>query len=364
MSDRLKGVLGQGESIKILETLDTKIAIVEAESDYKRDNPQSVPEISLKNQMKSGESLPSSLAHSAEFAQLSPFVVELQLKIFSLLPASLKWRFGGSLLKKVRECGGILPPRVLRCTYGFHMLADPLDWLESHLIVWRDYEPGLGIIIKNLLSKGDHFVDVGAHVGYFSMLAAQIVGESGQVYSFEPSPLQNAKLKRNVMLNDFSQRITIFKLAVGEKESAAVFYQGPENHSGISSLREIENVSNIFHVKVAPLDQVLNINQTPVKFIKIDIEGAEFRALQGMKDLIGQWRPFIAMELTERFLNQSGDSVEDILEFLMGTLNYFPYTYDHLGRLCQITDEAILKNPEQQTNVLFTLNKNSVLSEL
>ena len=364
MSDRLKEVLGQGESIKILETLDTKITMMEAEPDYKRDNPQSVPKISLKNQIKSGESLPSSLAHSDEFAQLSPFVVELQLKIFSLLPASLKWRFGGSLLKKVRECRGILPPRVLRCMYGFTMLADPLDWLESHLIVWGDYEPGLSNIINNLLSKGDHFVDVGAHVGYFSMLAAQIVGESGHVYSFEPSPLQNAKLKRNVMLNNFSQRIATFKLAAGEKESEAFFYQGPENHSGISSLREIENFSCKFHVKVTPLDQVLNVNQTPVKFIKIDVEGAEFRALQGMKDLIGQWRPFIAMELTERFLNQFGDSVGDILKFLIRTLNYFPYTFDHLGRLCQITDEAILKNPGYQTNVLFTPNKNSVLPEL
>ena len=129
-------------------------------------------------------------------------------------------------------------------------------------------------------------------------------------------------------------------------------------------MREIKNFSGKFHVMVTPLDQVLNINQTPVKFIKIDVEGAEFRALQGMKDLIGQWRPFIAMELTERFLNQSGDSVEDILEFLMRTLKYFPCTYDHLGRLCEITEESILKNSDQQTNVLFSPCQISVLSEL
>jgi len=356
MRYRLQEDFGQGESNKILETLDQKKAMVGAEAGYKRAIPQSGREISLKNQVKSGERLPSSLAHSDEFAQLSPIAVELQLKLFSLLPASLKWRIGGQLLKKIRKMGEILPPRVLRSEYGFKMLVDPLDWLESHLIIWGQYENGLSIITRKLLSKGDHFVDVGAHVGYFSILAAQVVGESGHVYSFEPSPLQIAKLKRNVMLNSFSNRVTTFEMAVGEREEESTFYQGPIDHNGLSSLRHIEKYSQKFHVNVAPLDKALNINQIPVKMVKIDVEGAEFSVLKGMNELIGNWRPFIAMELTERFLRQfgDGDSVMDILETLVKKFNYFIYIYDHLGRLSQISYDSIFEKPGRQFNVLFS----------
>lgn len=291
---------------------------------------------------------------------MSPLITELELKVFSSLPQSLKWRMGRQLLKKIRKMGEILPPRVLRCEYGFKMLVDPLDWLESHLIIWGQYENGLSIIIRNLLSKGDHFVDVGAHVGYFSILAAQVVGESGQVYSFEPSPLQIAKLRRNVMLNSFSNRITTFEMAAGEREEEANFYQGPMNHSGLSSLRNIENCSQNFHVNVAPLDKALSINQMPVKMVKIDVEGAEYSVLKGMNELISKWRPFIAMELTERFLGQfgDGDSVKDILKILVGQFNYLMYIYDHLGRLCQINHDSIFEISEQQTSVLFSPHPN------
>jgi len=144
------------------------------------------------------------------------------LKVFPFLPEALKWRLGSGLLQKVRKVGWALSPRAVQTNNGFSMIVDPIDFLGSHVAVWREYEGGLRNIIRRFLRPGAHFVDVGANSGYFSLLASNLVGPDGRVSSFEPSHIIREKLVRNIFLNSESSTIHVFDKAAWESSPKLV----------------------------------------------------------------------------------------------------------------------------------------------
>jgi FkbM family methyltransferase len=275
------------------------------------------------------------------------------LWLFPALPSSLQWRLGRTILNNVRRHGESLSPRVVRCKDGFKMMIDPIDFLGSHVALYREYEPGLSIIVRSLLQRGDHFVDIGANIGYFTLLAASQVCKEGHVSSFEASPIICKELRRNVSLNGFSDRVAIYQNAAYSEEKELTFYQGPSEHCGISSLRYLPNSAYTFRVSAVILDELISYKKFPIKFIKIDVEGAEYDVLVGISKILDFCCPFVALELTDGFLRKFGHSSEKVINLLYRKHKYFLYRYNHKGILEKFDIKNGTENQKFQLNLFF-----------
>jgi len=214
-----------------------------------------------------------------------------------------------------------------------------------------EFEPTTTAIVKKLLRQGDVVVDVGANIGYFSLLFSQCVGSKGHVYSYEPVPQLASALQKNAELNKFKQ-ITLSKLALSDHDGKAQFYVGPVDNSGLSSLRRPRNSSIVLDVDLARFDEIFS-HAEDVALIKIDVEGAELAVLRGMEGYLRNKRPNILVEITNKFLNEMGDSEQSLLAYLQ-----------NLGYNCYVIGEArveLLQSHKQplpdQWNALFSAEK-------
>lgn len=146
--------------------------------------------------------------------------------------------------------------------------------------------------LKNFLMKGDCFVDIGAHIGYFSLLAAKSVGPKGRVYAFEPAPDNFARFVENVKVNDCDNIICIQK---GVSDIAGSFDFKLDKRAGFNSLHLAPNETGKIKVDVTTLDDFFDmIKWPPVSFIKIDAQGEEGRILKGAKKFL-QRNPNVKM---------------------------------------------------------------------
>jgi FkbM family methyltransferase len=135
---------------------------------------------------------------------------------------------------------------------------------------------------KRYLRQGDTVIDVGANIGYFSLLCSVLVGEEGKVYSFEPHPLIYKYLVANVSLND-ATNITTFNFSIGNETTEINLIQEThkDDHSYVS-----KNISDM-KVKMKRLDD-MEINTDTVSLLKIDVEGFEKFVIEGATDILAK----------------------------------------------------------------------------
>jgi FkbM family methyltransferase len=164
---------------------------------------------------------------------------------------------------------------------GHEMFLDPNDSLK--LSLHGVYEPLATEIVLERLRPGARFVDVGANIGYFTLLAARAVGPNGAVYAFEPEPENHAILKRNVEHAGY-RNVTLSGRAVSDRRGTLMLYCS-ESNRGDHRLYASESDRRAIEVDVVPLDEEL-ADVPAVDFIKMDIQGAEAHALAGMVHLI------------------------------------------------------------------------------
>jgi len=205
--------------------------------------------------------------------------------------------------------------------YGFSVysnLKDRILNLDTNP-AWEEME---STFIINNLSQGDVFVDVGANIGYFSMLAAQ--QKASKVFAVEPIPKTYEMLNVNIEHNLFTGVIEPVNLALGSQEYTARFTcsLGPKNHMQY-------DVDNIHHdlptidVKVTTLDKLLADRKEikRIDFVKVDIEGAEYSFLLGAERTMKAFKPIVMMEIEEHRLTKYNVTAENILTF-MSDLGY------------------------------------------
>jgi FkbM family methyltransferase len=185
---------------------------------------------------------------------------------------------------------------------------------RSHLLrVGRGaFEPFTTGYVKSLVKPGMVVLDIGAYLGYYTLLAARA---GARVYAFEPDPVTFSYLTRNARDNGVADRVTLLPLAVASRAGRAPFHLAelPESNSlfaSSSSLRTIE-------VECVSLDDILDPGLT-VDFIKIDVEGAELDVLQGMTRLLDRTRHRLVMvvECNARRQRAAGRSVRELIERL------------------------------------------------
>ena len=165
-------------------------------------------------------------------------------------------------------------------------LAPKGSYPSPDMIVDR-YEKGTTELFRQLLKPGMIVVDVGANVGYFSLLSAELVGSSGKVYAFEPEPGNNGVLQKNIEINSLSN-IQVEEMAVSDNSGVADLYLS-ELDSGSHSLfgDAARGIRKAVQVTTTTLDAFLESEGWPnVDLVKIDVEGAELGVLNGMERLM------------------------------------------------------------------------------
>jgi len=163
------------------------------------------------------------------------------------------------------------------------------------------YEPDLQRVIKDLVKPGWVVYDVGANIGYISLLLAQAVQDSGHIYAFEALPDNFTRLQTNIRLNSLEDRITALHAAVIDASKPVTFMVGPSNGMGkvVGSAGRQEVVyEQTLTVPGISLDETVYQTGHPApQAVKMDIEGGEVLALPGMRRVLQEAHPLMLLEL-------------------------------------------------------------------
>ncbi len=172
----------------------------------------------------------------------------------------------------------------------FRMYIWP-DEIPGDVSLGRMWEPSTTLVFRRVIRKGDTILDLGAHCGYFTLLASILCGDSGKVFAFEPHPRNYSLLKKNLSLNGLTN-VTAVQKAVSNETGTAVLREarGSRSHTikqvpawlkpaGIRNERELP-------IETVKLDEFFAKEPLQPRLVKMDIEGAEPDALEGMRNLI------------------------------------------------------------------------------
>lgn len=220
------------------------------------------------------------------------------------------------------------------------MNLKPEEHIQQQLFWYGEYEKPLGTVLKNLLRDDTTFIDIGANIGYFSLLVAKSA-PNGRIVAFEPVSYLFEALQKNIALN-YIRNIQPVKTAIGEKEEDRLIYLSARDNDGMSSLHKPENYSGINEiVKVIPLDSwFAGSGFTKIDIIKIDVEGYELAVLQGMKEVLILFQPHILLELNPVTLSYFSLTPENVLSYI-SQLSYKPFIISESGKFITMPAEAI-----------------------
>jgi len=232
---------------------------------------------------------------------------------FHRLPA--RWRIV-RWLERHEHAFRELPPTTVRVGAACRLHVNPADKAGRYAYVHGlDPRDWLSRIFARVLRPGDSVLDVGANMGVYTVLAARLVGPAGSVHAFEASPAILPQLAANVRLNRLTN-VRIHANAVADRCGGRAFSLATPENTGLSSLRPLaERTAGVTDVAAIALDSLLD-DLPPIRLAKLDVEGAEFLALQGMRELIRRDRPFIVLELTDAFLRELGADAQGVCAFL------------------------------------------------
>jgi FkbM family methyltransferase len=197
----------------------------------------------------------------------------------------------------------------------------PVD-IESLFIIGPSYEQWNVKFLARALREGDIFLDIGAHIGKYTIQAAKIVGDRGLVISIEPHPLNYKVLNKNILLNQL-RNVKHFNIAGWNKSCKLKLYEsmGSGTHSSKKDtdilLKKMHPKGKFVNVLAKPVDDIIKALKVNVNLIKVDAAGAEFEVLQGLKHTLLTYRPVVLVDLVKSnqdktliFLNKLGYTVE------------------------------------------------------
>jgi FkbM family methyltransferase len=167
---------------------------------------------------------------------------------------------------------------------GHLMYLDPHDSMD--LFINKIYEPYETELISSIIKPGNIVVDIGANIGYHTLIFAKLVGPNGKVFAFEPEPTNFRLLEKNVSVNGYSN-VTLEQKGVSNRNEKKKLYLN-RWHSGFHTIYKSEQRANLDTVEIetVSLDDYFSNYRGKVDFIKMDIEGSEITALEGMQTIL------------------------------------------------------------------------------
>jgi len=216
---------------------------------------------------------------------------------------------------------------IQRVTYeiepGIAYVLDPRDVIESALLDKGTWDDEVWSMVAGHLKPGATLIDIGAHIGTFSIPGAKAVGTTGRVVAVEPNPMTVARLNANIAASGW-KNILVEPVACGDTNGTLPLYIGSQVNSGTSSLAKANAVDHgakggSVDVPIERLDDIVKrARLTRIDAIKIDVEGAETGVIKGGEMSIRTFHPVIVLEVVDQMLKNMGSSKAELESVLRG----------------------------------------------
>ena len=218
---------------------------------------------------------------------------------------------------KKRSAGGVRETKVQECelTCGLRIrIENPSEYIQESLVKTGEFEPGVTRLITSILKPGDSFFDVGANIGYLSLVAAS---RTTFIHAFEPVPRLAMRVRENAALNQLQSVIRVVEAALSDRRGVATLYVADRVDDGSHSLiagveaRAIQQIE----VQTLTLDEYLDeVGCLAPTLIKIDVEGCEALVLNGGSRTLRSLKPPIwIFETADRLAEQLGESAASVI---------------------------------------------------
>lgn len=230
----------------------------------------------------------------------------------------------------------------LQTIHGVRLLIDPARDKGVELALYQQgtYEEGTVQVLQEMLKPGDTFLDVGANIGWMSLIGARAVGNSGRVIAVEANPKTLPILQHNVEINQ-ADRVEIYGLAVSDQPGSARLFENWNVNRGGASLLAQDDSPGI-EVTVETLDRLFSPD-TPLHVVKIDVEGLEPQVIRGGANWFRQQLPVFVFEISAIRQFEKGASGMEVLEVIkeLGDYQFWkhPATKERRGNLQLIQSE-------------------------
>lgn len=206
-----------------------------------------------------------------------------------------------------------------------------------------DYEAANFAFLRQAAKPGAVILDIGAHIGLFSVYASKLVQPEGSVFAFEPAPATTTVLHQTIAINQMKGNVIPVQAAMGAEVGELTFFVSDDeadNSNSLVSYKEDRKLNGI-QVPVDTIDHFVTKQQLQrVDFIKIDVEGAEYDTLRGGLNAINRFKPLVILAIHPEPIEKKGDSLEAIYDMLSS----LPYNISCDGK--PITREAFCSNRE------------------
>ncbi len=203
------------------------------------------------------------------------------------------------------------------------------------IYIFRDFEDESKLML-DYIKEGMTVLDIGANIGYYSLIFSKLVGAKGHVFSFEPTKSTYEKLLRNIQLNKCNNIIPL-NFALSNKKEVRKFYHA-DDHDRNAFAPEIKN-AKFENVECEVLDDFIEKNNLNVDFIKIDVEGAEKLVFEGGKKFLSNYTGKIFCEINKYKMGLMGYQSEELVRLLKDEYKFNFYVYDSISnKLIKLSD--------------------------
>ena len=220
---------------------------------------------------------------------------------------------------------GILRQVRMQVEPGVNLNPDPLDLISTEILKHRIWQSNVWNSLSASLDEGAVLLDVGAHIGYFTLKGAAKIGPKGRVVSFEPNPETLAELRGNVAASHAESIVIVEPIACSDRDRELTLYAARVWNTGGSSLSEqntrgFDDVPKAYPVRGRPIDDVVReLGLTRVDAVKIDVEGAEVSVLRGAIETLKRFHPKVVIEMDEHQLAGFGTKPQDLIDLFKTT---------------------------------------------
>ncbi len=186
-------------------------------------------------------------------------------------------------------------------------------------IIYDGFEQEEFSFVKNILKEGDIFIDVGANIGLFSLIASKYVGKSGKIIAFEPAPVIYQRMLENCTVNQI-ENIDARNIGLSNEQGQLIFHVSENGHDAWNSFAPSADtkLQKQISVAVSTLDYELkDIDKAKVKLVKIDVEGWEKFVLAGGQQFFRDFSPIVMLEFTDENTINAGYSARDLYDIMV-----------------------------------------------
>lgn len=209
---------------------------------------------------------------------------------------------------------------------GWRINGHTRDWIQRTLYYFGLWEPNLTAWIERRLKRGDGFIDVGANVGYFTLLASDCVGPDGNVVAIEAMPAIYEHLARHIRDNGLTNTRVVNKAAVGPDAPAEVsLFWGDAGNLGSTGLLQQNDSLRSVTVAAGTLADILNDEECRrARLMKVDVEGVEDEVIRGLQLESGRFNESLEL-IVEVSCEPAREQRRTWLMNHLQRLGFFPY---------------------------------------